>query len=52
MQIRTGSDWLGYSRCRVRIDQSQVGGSVAQGDSPGRRVPRLSSVEAGARDES
>lgn len=52
MQIRTGSYWLGYSRCRVRIDQSQVGGAVARGDSLGRRVPRLSSVGAGARVES
>ncbi|XP_050016760.1 serine/threonine-protein kinase pim-2 [Alexandromys fortis] len=39
MQIRTGSDWPGYSRCRVRIDQSQVGGAVAQGDSPGGACP-------------
>lgn len=52
MQIRAGSDWLGYSRCCVRIDQSQVGGAVAPGDSLGRRVPCLSSVRAGARGES
>lgn len=39
MQIRTGSDWPGYSRCRVRIDQSQVGGAVAQGDSPRGACP-------------
>lgn len=52
MQMRAGSDWLRYSRCRVRIDQSQVGGAVAPSDSLGRRVPRLSSVGAGERDES
>lgn len=52
MQIKAGSDWLGYSRCCVRIDQSQVGGAVARGDSLGKLVPCLSSVGAGAHGES